>query len=115
MAGGYSRLVGRFGDVLMGRPNPNRWRPSPLRVWIVCSLLTALSSLLLPWIFGSPGQPQVEVSCALSVLWAGIVICAVWRFGRRGCWTLLGLPVALLWPAGIALVYAACEWEHDCI
>jgi hypothetical protein len=111
----YSRLIECVGDLLIGRSNGIRVRLSFLSVTLALSLAMALGSALIPAVYGLTGQSLPLFSFPLSAMWTVTVVVAVRRCGVRGLWTLIGLPFAIYWPALMALLYAACEWGHDCI
>ena len=84
-------------------------------VLIVLSVLTGAYGVLVPRLVSKNGDPVWIASFPFLVLCLVIVAFSVKRFGARGLWTLVGLPMALLWPMVMALIYAACRWGHDCI
>jgi hypothetical protein len=111
----YSRLIKCVGDLLIGRSNGIRVRLSFLSVTLALSLTMALGSALIPAVYHLTKQSLYLFSFPLSAMWIVTVVVAVWRCGVRGLWTLVGLPFAMFWPAVGALLFAACEWGHDCI
>ena len=109
----YYRFFGFIGNILMGHPSGVRERLPVLRVMVVLSLLAALGSAVTPLILNET-QRSVNLSYALSAIWAMTVIFTIRRTGLRGLWTLSGLPFALYWPALTALLYVSCYWFDDC-
>ena len=74
-----------------------------LRHLLFLSLFVALLAFALPWLthFADRG-----ISVALILLWIGLVIAAVVKHGWRGLWLLLGVPLALFWPA-VVIIWAS--------
>jgi hypothetical protein len=112
----YSRLFGRIGNMLLGRPNAIRMQLLFLPVMIALSLAMALGSALAPYC--GPAQMESTInhwSYPLSAMWILAVVFMVRRCRVVGLWTLAGLPFALYWPAIEALLYVSCKWGHDCL
>lgn len=65
------------------------------------SLLLGLLAVSSPWTlphFAPAIDPEL-FSGALVVPWALLQVSALGRYGRRGLWLLIGLPLIALWPA----------------
>ena len=56
----------------------------------------------------------VLVNVALILFWAELVIVAFLKFGKRGLWMLIGAPLVMWYPLGLALLYWACEHGANC-
>ena len=57
----------------------------------------------------------VFVSAVLAIPWTVPLVISVLRYGKRGLWVLVGLPLVLLWPALLGLLWVSCHWGAECI
>jgi uncharacterized RDD family membrane protein YckC len=55
-------------------------------------------------------------SLPLAVVWAALVIAAVFLFSKRSLWLMIGAPVALYWPIWLLVHgYPPCWYMGNCI
>ena len=74
---------------------------TPLRGWLIASLVLAALACGLPFLthFADGG-----LSILLFVLWLISLVIGFARFGWRGVWFLLGAPLGLFWVVTLILV-----------
>ena len=67
---------------------------------LLVSLAAAACAFALPWLthFAYYG-----LSVLLHLIWVALLIRGFVVFGRRGAWFLLGVPLALFWPAALVI------------
>jgi hypothetical protein len=93
-----------------------------LSPWLIGSLTIALCSFL-AGLFGPLGGVGGSryaailfvVSPALGLVWAAVVLVAMFAIRWRAMWLFLGAPLALFWPAIIELfvrAIARCHLQH---
>jgi hypothetical protein len=67
---------------------------------LLVSLAVAACAFGFPWLthFADSG-----VSLVLHLVWIALLVRGLVQFGWRGSWFLLGAPLALFWPAAVAV------------
>ena len=75
--------------------------------WLIVSLVIAATSCFGPRFY--PYDPVLQVSVALSCLWAIIVLAAIILNRQQGLWLLVGAPLALFTPVVLFLWVRACQ------
>jgi hypothetical protein len=59
---------------------------------------------------------MISRSIPLAIGWAAIVGFSMWRYKKRGLWSLLGAPMALYWPLWLLFNhFPDCYYLHNCI
>jgi hypothetical protein len=63
------------------------------------SLLLGAAGYFSPYLLPRPHlEEQVVIGLCLAIVWAGVFVSCVVRFGKSGLWFLVGAPLALYSP-----------------
>jgi len=67
---------------------------------LLASISVGLAVFFLPFSLPDRMFPVVSfgISLSLAIVLAGILICCLVRFGKKGLWFFAGAPLVLCWP-----------------
>jgi uncharacterized membrane protein len=76
-----------------------------LRSVMCLTLLLAAAAFALPWMFSYGDYAKaIEWSYGITAVWLVLSVCVLTRWRKRALWTLLGVPLAVFWPAMLFLL-----------
>ena len=88
------------------------------KLLLLMSLVAAVLAASTRWTV-RPLAPEtltfVLVSAVLAIPWTVLLVISVVRYGKGGLWVLVGLPLVLLWPACLGLLWLSCQLGAECI
>jgi hypothetical protein len=86
------------------------------RIAMALSLVVATAGYLYP----SRQRPldfraMLTVSIPAVVIWVGVFMFCLWRFGKRGLWLAVGIVPASWWPVWMLVNdFPGCYYLHNC-
>ena len=95
---------------------------SAIRKLIVMSIAIGLAASLLPTLgfmfvsgpFGMRTAVPMLISVGFSVAWLVRFVFVLLRHGKKGLWFLVGLPLGIVWPLFVFVLWWSCAAHWSC-